>query len=391
MTNFAQRAERLKGNAIREIFKLLTDPAIISLGGGNPARESFPQEQIRAIADQLLAERGVDMLQYGLTLGYQPLRQACLDHLFRPKGIVAELDNIITFTGSTQGISMVGEAFLDEGDVVLMENPTFLGTLNTLRKLGARLEPVSMDADGLDVEDLERQVRRHRPKLLYTIPTFQNPSGRTIPAARRQRIAQLAAEYDFLVLEDDPYGEVRFAGQAQPPIKSFDQAGQVVLMNSFSKTIAPGLRVGVACAPPEIVAKLELFKQCADTHSPLLPQAICAEYLCQGLMPQHLLEVAEIYRQRLAAMLEGLERHFPAECQYTVPEGGLFLWLRLPGLDAAELLKQSLAEAKVAFVPGASFCIDPEQGRDCLRLNYSSSAPEQISVAMERLGRLISR
>lgn len=391
MHRFTERVSRVPGNVIRELFKLAGDPEIISLGGGNPAKESFPLEDVRRITDDLLATHGADILQYGVTPGYQPLRRAYLDSLALPKGVRAELENTIIFTGSTQGIALTLELFCNEGDTVLVENPTFLGTLNELYKRGLRVTPVATDDAGIVIEDLEAKIRSEQPRLLYTIPTFQNPTGRTIPAARRRRIAELAAEYDLIVLEDDPYGDVRLSGEAVPPVKAFDTAGNVVLMNSFSKIISPGLRVGVCVAAADITAKLEALKQGADVHTAILPQAICAEFLSRGLLPAHLERIAGIYRARLAAMLDGLKRHFPADCRYTVPEGGLFLWVELAGdIDATELLKQAVEQEKVAFVPGAPFCVNAADGRSCMRLNFSNSAPEQISIAMQRLGRLIS-
>ena len=392
MRQYAERMSRVTGSAIRQIMKLMADPNIISLGGGNPAPESFPVDKIREITDQLLQEKPIQMLQYGITIGYEPLRQAALEHLFRPKGIQADLDNIITFTGSTQGIYLVLDMFIDPGVPILVESPTFLGTLNVMKKMGAQIIPVEMDENGLDVEDLERKIKQHHPRLLYTIPTFQNPTGRTIPAERRKRIAELAGEYDMIVIEDDPYGDVRIKGQAQPPIKHFDTADNVILMNSFSKIIAPGMRVGTAVGPVDLIQQMEKVKQGMDTHTTSLTQAICAEFLNQGLLPDHLRFIAEIYRERLEAMLQGLEKYFPAECSFTRPEGGLFVWVRLPGIaDTTKLLEKSIQQCQVAFVPGTTFFPEEGQGMDCLRLNFSSSTPLQIDTALSRLGTLIQQ
>ena len=390
--NFSKSSSRAKGSAIRQIMKLMADPNIISLGGGNPSPKSFPVEDVRKICDDMLKEKGITMLQYGVTCGYDPLRDAYLEHIVRPKGIKAERDDVTIFTGSGQGIFLTMDIFIDEGDVVLMENPTFLGTLNVVQKLGAKCVPVEMDDDGIIIEDLEAKVKVHKPKLLYTIPTFQNPTGRSLPAERRKRIAELAAEYNFIVLEDDPYGDVRFKGQPIPPIKSFDQTGNVILMNSFSKIISPGLRVGASVAAEDIAAKLELVKQGADTHSPILTQAICAEFLNRGLLPGQLEKIAELYGTQFAAMHEGIKQFFPADCHYTEPEGGLFTWLRLPGIsDTTHLLEKAIKECQVAFVPGEPFFLDGHSEKDCIRLNYSSSSQEQIMIAMERLGGLIKR
>ena len=390
MRQYSQRMSQISGGAIKQIIKLMNDPNVISLGGGNPAPESFPVDTIREITDQLLREQPTQMLQYGLTIGYQPLRQAALEHLFRLKGIQAELENVIAFTGSTQGIYMVMDMFVDPGTPVMVENPTFLGTLNVIRKLGAQIIPVEMDDDGLNVEDMEQKLKQYHPRLLYTIPTFQNPSGRTIPAERRKRIAELAGEYNMIVVEDDPYGDVRIKGTPQPPIKSFDQAGNVILMNSFSKIISPGLRVGAAVASGDLIEKMEMVKQGMDTHTTSLTQAICAEYLNRGLLPEHLSSLAGLYGERLETMLHGLETYFPADCQFTRPEGGLFVWVELPGIpDTGKLLEKSISQCQVAFVPGMPFFVEEGRGRNTMRLNFSSSSPEQIDTALQRLGRLI--
>lgn len=390
MRQYSERMSRLTASAIRQIMKMMADPNIISLGGGNPAPESFPVEKIREITDQLLREKPTQMLQYGITMGYDPLRRAVLDHLILPKGIKADMENIITFTGSTQGIYMVMDMFIDPGTPVLVENPTFLGTLNVIKKLGAKVIPVEMDNDGLNVEDLEAKIKTHHPRLLYTIPTFQNPTGRSIPAERRKRIAELAGEYNMIVVEDDPYGDVRIKGTPIPPIKSFDEAGNVILMNSFSKIISPGLRVGAAVGASDLIQQMEKVKQGLDTHTTTLTQAICAEYLNQGLLPEHLRFIAELYSERLETMLHGLKKYFPAECSFTHPEGGLFVWADLPMIqDTGKLLEKAISDCKVAFVPGAPFCVEPGQGMSSLRLNFSSSTPAQIDTALQRLGSLI--
>ncbi|MBQ6807893.1 MAG: PLP-dependent aminotransferase family protein [Firmicutes bacterium] len=390
MRQYSERMSRLTGSAIRQIMKLMSDPEIISLGGGNPDPESFPVEKIREITDQLLREKPTQMLQYGVTNGYLPLREAALEHLFRPKNIQADLENVIPFTGSTQGIYMILDMFIDPGTPVLIENPTFLGTLNVIKKLGAKIIPVEMDGDGMLMDDLEAKIKAHQPRLLYTIPTFQNPTGRTLPLERRKRIAELAAEYDVIVIEDDPYGDVRIKGTPLPPIKSFDTAENVILMNSFSKIIAPGLRVGAAVGAADLIQQMEKVKQGLDTHTASLPQAICAEFLMRGLLPDHLRTITAIYGERLDAMLQGLERYFPADADFTRPEGGLFVWVQLPGIkNTGKLLERAISECKVAFVPGTPFFLEETQGLDTLRLNFSSSTPQQIDTALQRLGGLI--
>lgn len=390
MVRYSQRLSRLKGSVIREIFKMMADPEIISLGGGSPAAESYPFEAVRSISDQLLREKGLIMLEYGLTTGYLPLREAYLEILVKGKGVKAGLENTICFTGSGQGIFIILDVFIDPGDVVLVENPTFLATLNLLRKMNAKIVGVDMDENGIIIEDLKKKIRQYKPKLLYTIPTFQNPSGRTISRERRQKIAEFAAQYDMVILEDDPYADVRFRGEAVPPIKSFDQSGNVIMLNSFSKIIAPGLRVGAATAKEEWIEKMELVKQGVDTHTATFSQAICAEFLIRGLLPEHLKKVGLIYKQRYEALEAGIKKYFPPNTEYTKPDGGLFVWARIPGVNMMAMNKQAVSKYKVAFIPGNPFYVDETEGQDCLRLNFSSSEPAKIETACQRLGQLFA-
>jgi len=369
---------------------MMADPQIISLGGGSPAAESYPLEEIREITDWLLREKSVTMLEYGLTTGYMPLREAYLEKLVKTKGVEAKIENTICFTGSGQGIYLILDVFIDPGDVVLVENPTFLATLNVLRKMNAHIIGVDMDEDGIIIEDLEAKIRKYRPKMLYTIPTFQNPSGRTISLERRQKIAEFAAKYDMVVLEDDPYGDVRFRGEALAPIKQFDESGNVIMLNSFSKIIAPGIRVGAATAKEEWVEKMELVKQGADTHTATLPQAICAEFVSRGLLPAHLKKVGAIYKERYEALESGIKKYFPANIEYTKPDGGLFVWARLPGVDMIAMNQMAVTKYKVAFIPGNPFYVDETEGKDCFRLNFSSSDAHKIETACQRLGELFA-
>lgn len=387
VAQFAKCMDKVSGEAVREILSLMADPTVLSFGGGSPAKETFPVGVIKDIVDKSLSDNPNGLLQYGQTDGWPSLRQAYLDHMVRTKGVRAELENIMTLTGSTQGIGLISEIFLDPGDNVLVESPTFLSTLNVFRRYDATPVPVEVDDDGIIVGDLEEKMKKYKPKLLYTIPTFQNPTGRTIPADRREQIAKLAAKYDVIVLEDDPYCDLRYLGNPVPPIKSFDESGHVVMLNSFSKIVSPGLRVGAMTAAPGIIAKAGDAKQLADTHTSNLVQEICAEFLNRGLLPGHLKSIIPLYESRLNAMLDGIDAHFPEGCQYTRPEGGLFVWVKLPGnLDAAPLLKRAVAELKVAYVPGRPFFVDPREGKDCIRMNFSSNPPEKITEGMEKLG-----
>jgi 2-aminoadipate transaminase len=390
MVRFADRVNRVNPSVIREIFKLMADPEIISFGGGSPAPESFEPAVIREIAEELMTLRPEAMLQYGTTEGWGPLRDAYIEHIARPKGLRFSADNVIVTTGSTQGISLSIDAFVNEGDTVLVESPTFLATLMMLRKMDARVVTVKMDEEGMDPDDLREKLASTGARFVYTIPTFQNPTGRTLSLERRRETARLASEFDAVVIEDDPYCDLRYSGESLPSIKNFDETGNVVLLNSFSKTISPGLRVGTVAASEEIIRKIIVAKQCSDTHTAILPQAVCAEYLRRGLMPRHLEATAPLYKERLDAMLSCIDKYLPEGVRYTRPDGGLFVWLALPGeRDMQELLRMATREYKVAFVPGEPFFPESAKAgvRNTFRLNFSGETPERIEEGMRRLGR----
>ncbi len=391
MVKFAKRMENVSGSVIREILKLMGDPEIISFGGGNPAKESFPIEVVEQIAHEVLEKNGANILQYGTTEGYTPLRESYLTHIARPKGVEAKEESVLTLTGSMQGVDLVAKVFLDPGDVVLVESPTFLGSLQAFNTYQANCVPVNMDDEGVDLNDLEEKIRTHQPKLFYVIPTFQNPTGKTLGAKRRKAIAELASKYDIIVVEDDPYCDLRYSGSPVPPIKTFDKTGNVILLNSFSKILSPGLRVGALVATPEITRKLTVAKQSSDTHTSNLTQAIADTFLRRGLLPGHLSNIIPMYAERLNTMLKGMEAYFPAPFRYTKPEGGLFVWGELPGNpDVPAMLKRATAEFKVAFIPGQYFFVKPDSmGQNTIRLNFSSATPERIAIGMERLGRLV--
>jgi 2-aminoadipate transaminase len=388
IVKFARRMERVNASAVREIFKLMADPEIISFGGGSPANESFQPHIVREIIEELLTLHPNAMLQYGTTEGWESTREAYVKHIAAPKGLHLTKDNVLVTTGSTQGISLAIDVFVNEGDAVLVESPTFLATLMMLNKMNANIVAVEMDERGMRTDDLEEKLRRTGARLIYTIPTFQNPTGRTLSRERRERVAELAKTYDAVVIEDDPYCDLRYAGETLLPIKYYDKSGHVILLNSFSKIISPGLRVGTVAADEEIVRKMVVAKQCSDTHTAILPQAVCAEYLNRELLAEHLRETAPMYKERLDRMIEGIETYLPEGTKYTTPDGGLFIWLTLPGKpDMGELLRVATQEYKVAFVPGAPFFADPADGWNTFRLNFSGNSPDQIDAGMRRLGK----
>lgn len=390
MTAFAKRMDGVTGSAIRELFKLLGDPEIISFGGGNPARESFPVDTVRNITNEIIEKNGPVVLQYGATEGYMPLRTAIIEHLLAPKGLKAEIDETLILSGSMQGLDLISKIYLDPGDAILVEAPTFLGALQTFATYQANTIPVPMDDDGMIMDELESLIKKHHPKFLYCIPTFQNPTGKTLPTDRRMRIAELASKYDMMVIEDDPYCDLRYRGEALPPIKTFDKDDHVILLNSFSKIISPGIRVGCAYGQKDIIRKLTVAKQSADTHTSNLTQAIAAEFLLRGLLPGHLKSILPMYAERMNAMLDAMDKFFPEECTYTRPEGGLFIWCELKkGVEVVPLFKRAVQEEKVAFVPGEHFFSDPNMGKNTLRLNFSAEQPENIVRGIERLSKIL--
>lgn len=388
MPNFAKRLDGITGSAIRELFKLAAKADIISFGGGNPSPESFDVDMIARFADDALAAEGKRILQYGLTEGWTELRKVMLERI-HAQGIKAEMDNLICVTGSMQGNELLTKAFIDPGDAIIVESPTFLGALQGFKSMQAKLVPVEMDDDGIIIEELEEKIKKYRPKLIYTIPTFQNPTGKTLSLERRKRMAKLASEYDVIVMEDDPYCDLRYYGDALPSIKSFDTTENVVLLNSFSKTISPGLRVGTALGRADILRKMTILKQSSDVHTASLTQAIVVRYITSGELDKHIVDVCNDYRVRLDCMLDAVRANMPEEAKCTKPEGGLFVWVTLPkGVDTNEMFKESVKRG-VAFIPGESFFVDPEQGKNCMRLNFSSCSCEQIDTGMKLLGGLV--
>jgi 2-aminoadipate transaminase len=308
----------------------------------------------------------------------------------KARGIACSLEQVIATSGATQGIDTACKTLLNEGDAILVESPTFLGALQIFNSYEAMIVPVGMDEDGVMLEDAEDKMRRYHPKFFYIVPNFQNPTGRTLSLERRRKLVELAGKYGVMILEDDPYGDLRYAGQALPPVKSFDEEGGVIYLMSFSKTISPGLRVGAAVAPQPVTAKMTVAKQCADTHTPNLTQAIVDRYVREGLLNENLPRALQSYSLQLRAMLGAMEAHFPETARFTRPEGGLFVWCTLPeGVDALELLKEAVIE-KVAFIPGTHF-YDGGGHENTLRLNFSACGHARIEKGIEILGRVIAK
>ena len=382
---FAKHMSPISGSAIRDIFKLLGKPGMISFAGGNPSNQALEPEVIAPIAEEVIRTVGAPILQYGATEGYAPLRGSIRAFL-KEDGIDCAEEEILPTEGSTQGMDLLLKTLIDPGDTVLVEDPTFLGALQAIRTYHANIVPVPSDEKGVIPEALEDAIKAHHPKLIYVIPTFQNPTGLTLTIERRKRIAELAAQYGVIVAEDDPYRDLRYAGEAVPTIKSFDKEGWVVYLASFSKLISPGLRVGAAMVKnPALMRKLVVGKQSTDLHTPTLSQAITAEYLSRGLLPGHMAKILGMYREQLALMLRELAK-LPVKAYPT--EGGLFVWCEMDErVDALKLL-QAAVQNNVAFVPGTHFYANGGH-LNTLRLNFSNSTPEQIVQGVHLLEKSI--
>ncbi|MBE5807511.1 MAG: PLP-dependent aminotransferase family protein [Clostridiales bacterium] len=384
---FARHMRPITGSAIREVFKLLGKPGMISFAGGNPSNTALEPDVIARLSGEVLEKYGTTLLQYGATDGFMPFRESAAAFL-NTEGVLGGAESLLPVQGGSQAFDLLLKALIDPGDVVLCESPTFLGAIQAMREYNAKLVAMLTDEGGVIVEAAEELIKKHHPKLMYVIPTFQNPTGITLACERRKALAALASKYGVVIAEDDPYRDLRYSGEALPPIQSFDEEGWVVYMSSFSKYISPGMRLGAAMVRnPMLLRKMVIGKQSADVHSPLLTQAIVDAYLRQGLMPGHIERICGGYAKQLNAMLEGF-RHFPEGTVHTVPQGGLFVWAELPqGMDALEAFPKAV-DANVAYVAGTYFYPDGGHERT-MRLNFSMCEVPVIEEGMQRLGAVL--
>ena len=389
----ARRSSSMRSSEIREILKLTQKPEIISFAGGLPNPKAFPHTELRKISDKLLSEKYETVLQYGITEGYNDLREAILDRMKRYK-VDVTLDNIIITTAAQQGLAALGLVILNPGDKIAVSYTTFLGMLTVFSLMESVAVPLSMDENGLNIDELENRLEENKKKgtpikIVYVVPNFQNPTGVTLSEQRRRRLVELAGEYNFFIIEDDPYGELRYSGDPIDMIISFDtpkgNEGNTIYIGTFSKTIAPGLRVGWAVGPENLLRKMVIAKQALDLCTDTFSQALIAEYLKQGLMDDHNERIRNLYRHKRDVMLENMEKYFPAEVTWMRPDGGLYLWVILPkGIDTKELLRKAV-EKKVAFIPGHVFTTDIKI-QNTLRLNFSCESDENIEEGIKRLG-----
>jgi len=393
-SRYAYRMERVNSSAIRELLTVSERPDVISFAGGLPSPDVFPIQRFEEACLKVLDHSGASALQYGATEGYQPLREMIARHIGR-YGIRASIENVLITSGSQQALDLIGKLLINSGDHVLVEAPTYLGALQAFNVYGAQYVSVPVDEEGLRTELLEEALRS-APKFMYILPNFQNPAGVTLSEGRRHELILLADSYGVPIIEDDPYGQLRYEGEHLPPLVVVDREnlrrdngyslGNVIYLSTFSKTLAPGIRLAWIVAPPDVIRKLVLLKQGADLHTSTFIQWVAYEVARDGFLDDHVRMIRQVYRQRRDAMLEALQEFFPAEVSWTRPQGGLFLWVTLPpGADCRELFRSALEE-KVAFVPGDAFYAwEGQEARRHMRLNFSKPTAEQIREGVRRL------
>ena len=393
---FAQRTQRMGSSAIRELLKLTENPEIISFGGGLPAPDVFPVEDFAAACERVLREFGAQALQYGTTEGYRPLREMIARHTCR-YGIQVSADNILITSGSQQALDLLGKIFINRGDRILVEEPTYLGAIQAWNAYGAEFVGVPMDEEGMRTDALDDALRTG-PKFIYVLPNFQNPTGVTLSMERRKQLVELADRYGVPIIEDDPYGQLRYEGKHLPSVVTLDSQfrengeafyrGNVIYLSTFSKILAPGIRLAWVIAPPEVIRKLVQAKQGADLHTATFNQMVAYEVSHGGFLDRHVWHIRRVYGDRRNIMFQAMEEHFPPGVQWTRPQGGLFLWGILPeGMVSAEVLKIAI-EKKVAFVPGTPF-YPQGGGENTMRINFSYATPEKIREGIARLGRVL--
>jgi DNA-binding transcriptional MocR family regulator len=386
-TRFSRRMQGVKGNAIRELLSVSQQPGMISFAGGLPSAETFDVDTIAEIAKEVMLKDGKKILQYGSTEGYEPLRAALIDYLNNKQGIDTKEENLLVISGAQQGIDLAAKALIDPGDVVLVESPSYLAALQIFKTYEADLHVMPSDKNGIIVSELEKLLIEKNPKIVYSVPTFQNPSSVTIPLERRKKICKLLEKHEVVFIEDNPYGELRYSGEDVPHIITLDKSDQTLYLGSFSKIISPGLRVGYAVGPVDLITKMRIGKQGTDVQTSTLAQAIVTEYFTKSLLGPHIESVKKQYKEKRDYFLLKMEEYFPDEVKWNYPEGGLFVWAVLPEqYDTQDLFKVAI-EQKVAFVPGDSFFVNGQ--KNCLRLNFSNASFEQMDQGLERLGKAL--
>ena len=387
---FSEKVSHLQASAIREILKFTSDPEVISFAAGNPAPEAFPIEKVQEISAKLFAEEPIAVLQYGITEGYTPLRDLMKQRMTAAGNFKADTEELIITSGAQQVMELACKSLCDPGDTLICEAPSFIGSLNAFKSYNVNLVGVPLDDDGMDPEKLEAALKANpNTKLIYLIPNFQNPTGKTTTLARRKELYALAKKYDTMIIEDNPYGDLRFAGEDVPTIKSLDTDGRVIYAGSFSKVLAPGIRVGYGIAPKEVISKMVVCKQVSDVQSNNFGQMLAYRFMTEVDFDAHLAKLRSIYKQKAERMMRGIAENFSSKISYTRPQGGLFLWCTLPeGEDMMGFCKRAVSEYKVALVPGSAFMISESDVTYSFRMNYSTPTDEAIDRGTAILGGL---
>lgn len=396
--SFAARTKNMQSSAIRELLKISNLPGVISFAGGLPAPDVFPVAEFRAASDKVLRESGSTALQYGITEGYVPLREVVCDYC-ASFGIQTAVENILMTNGSQQALDLIGKILIDPGDIILAEEPTYLGAIQAWKAYGAKFAAVDTDEDGMIPESLEEKLV-HNPKMLYLLPNFQNPSGKTLPLERRKKILEIANRHNLPIIEDDPYGQLRYEGETLPTVlamdaenrgeKGADYRGNVIYLSTFSKIMSPGIRLAWAIAPKEIIFKLVQAKQGADLCTANFIQMIAYEVAKGGFLYEHIKVIRELYGKRRNLMVEMIDELFPEGVEYVRPKGGLFLWLTAPEKINTQEMITTAVEEGVAYVPGPAFYANGG-GYNAMRLNFSFASEEEIQIGMTRLGNALKR
>lgn len=385
----SKRMSTLKGSAIREMFKKMADPTVISLAGGNPAAELFPNEELSEIAAEILKTNPVGALQYGISEGSIPLRKKILEMVSERENINATLDEITIVSGGQQAIEITSKILLNEGDGVIVEEPSFVGALNAMRSYGANLVGVPIESDGINIEVLREKIKETpNVKYIYVIPNFQNPTGITMSVEKRKAVYNIAKENNLFIIEDNPYGELTFDGVKLPTIKSMDTDGLVIYCGSFSKILAPGLRLGYMIAPESFTQKAVLAKQVSDVHTSLLPQLIALGYLEKYSIDALIKKMRALYSEKCNVIIDAIEKYLPESVEHTTPHGGLFVWCSTENIDSAVLAKRC-ADEKVLIVQGNNFAVDMEKKSYGFRLNFSTMPNDKIVEGVKRLGSVL--
>lgn len=387
---FSDKVSSLKASAIREILKFTSDPSVISFAAGNPAPEAFPTDKIAEISADLLKNDPVLALQYSVTEGYTPLRNELKKLMSEKKCFNSDIDDLIITSGAQQANELSCKVLLNEGDTIVCEAPSFIGSLNAFRSYNVNLVGVELENDGINIEKLEEVLKSDKKvKILYLIPNFQNPTGLTMSWEKRKAVYELAKKYDFIILEDNPYGDLRFDGEEIPSIKSLDTEGRVIYSGTFSKILSPGFRTGYVSAPKEIIQKIVVCKQVSDVHSNIWAQVVCHRFMTQVDMENHFDFLRSVYKRKCGLMISKIEECFSDKIDFTRPQGGLFIWCTLPeNSDMQAFCKKAVAEYKIAVVPGNAFSISENDVTTSFRLNFSTPTDEQLIRGTEILGKL---